>query len=393
MKRETRLGAQNLVLVFMSTRYRSGRDILAGIYGAAHMHCWNIQLFEDIPTPACLRELLLILQPIGCLVVTQKPRPNLAPRLFGKIPVVYLGDRRPNRLRVVQNTCAVARLAADELISGGAKSLVYVGPPPGLRWNDQRLKAFKQEVHARDLPFGSFVLASSGQRNLRHTQPDDFLARFAHPVGIFIASDNHAASAYHEIGPSRTSGTPDYLFVSVDNDEMICESLTPTLSSIALDFEGAGVQMVQLLHESMFGTVAADVTRTYAPIGVVHRASSRKASFSPPIRTALEYIRVNATKGIGVADIAQAMKMVRRTAERRFFAATDKTLAEALREAKIEHACTLLRDSTIPIGAIASFCGFSSEAHLKTLFKRHTGLTMRNWRAQEKSRRGIGTHT
>jgi len=47
----------------------------------------------------------------------------------------------------------------------------------------------------------------------------------------------------------------------------------------------------------------------------------------------------------------------------------------------IRRACTLLRNEAIPIDAIPYQCGYaSSPAYLKTLFKRQTGLTMREWR-------------
>ena len=46
---------------------------------------------------------------------------------------------------------------------------------------------------------------------------------------------------------------------------------------------------------------------------------------------------------------------------------------------------TLLKSGNIPIEEIPSFCGYGSVAFFKTIFRRQTGLTMREWR--KKARR------
>ncbi|MBR0056244.1 MAG: AraC family transcriptional regulator, partial [Kiritimatiellae bacterium] len=40
----------------------------------------------------------------------------------------------------------------------------------------------------------------------------------------------------------------------------------------------------------------------------------------------------------------------------------------------------LLVETQTPIGQIGELCGFGDEAHLKRLFRRRFGCTMRDWR-------------
>ena len=39
-----------------------------------------------------------------------------------------------------------------------------------------------------------------------------------------------------------------------------------------------------------------------------------------------------------------------------------------------------LKDSSAPINAVAAHCGFKSGAYLKNMFRRHTGMTMSEYR-------------
>ena len=43
---------------------------------------------------------------------------------------------------------------------------------------------------------------------------------------------------------------------------------------------------------------------------------------------------------------------------------------------------TLLKNNNIPIEEIPSFCGYDSAAFFKTIFRRETGMTMREWRGR-----------
>ena len=45
---------------------------------------------------------------------------------------------------------------------------------------------------------------------------------------------------------------------------------------------------------------------------------------------------------------------------------------------------TLLESSNLSIGEIISKCGFANESHLSVLFKKSTGLSMRDYRKQNR---------
>lgn len=361
-----------MILIFMSMRHKSSHDILTGVYRAAEEHDWRVQLFDSFPRPARLREILRDWRPRGCLVYTGDVRDILPPPLFGGLPVAYLSDRRPGRFTVNQDPTLTARLAADELVLCGARSFVYLAPERDVLWSRERCRAFHAEVKTRNAPF---LVFRSGRPGLEET-----LRRLPRPVGVLAAADAYAAKIVLAAERAKLSIPNDIALVGVDNDTLICENLRPTLTSVAHNFRKAGYLLTNLLADQLDNPSLPPVMRTYAPLRLVRRASTRPIHISPEIVRAAEYVRLHATDGIGVEDVAHALGYNRRSLERLFAAQGDGTIAALIRKEKLNRATELLQNPRQALGPIAQLCGFSSEAHLKTLFKRTFGLSMRAWR-------------
>ena len=92
-----------------------------------------------------------------------------------------------------------------------------------------------------------------------------------------------------------------------------------------------------------------------------------------------------AVRGISAEDTVKMIGCGRRTAEIRFRKAMGISIYEAILQARMHQVFALLRHPQQAIEPIANMCGWSSSAHLKRLFKQRTGLTMREWRAREKT--------
>ena len=70
----------------------------------------------------------------------------------------------------------------------------------------------------------------------------------------------------------------------------------------------------------------------------------------------------------------------RRQAEQLFKLHTGLSILQAIQKSRIDKAMLLLKDNKIPIEEIPSFCGYDSAAFFKTIFRRNTGRTMREYR-------------
>lgn len=361
-----------MLLIFMPMRLKSSRDVLAGVYRGANEHGWRVQLFDSFPDRRRLQEILRYWNPRGCLVHTGEDRDLLPPIAFGNIPTAYLSDRRPGRFSVNQDPSVTANLAIEEFLQCGVGSLAYFAPERDALWSRERCRTFKAAAASSKLPF---YHTRSGDPRLQ-----DFLIHLPKPAGMLVAADAYAAEIVNAAERAGVSIPSELSLIGVDNDTMICENLRPTLTSVAHNFEHAGYLLVKLIAEQLANPKKKPIMLTYAPLGLIRRASTHHERTSPAIAAASEYIRLHATEPIGVTDVAVALGLHRRALERLFSKQRGPSIAMLIREARLAKAAELLHNPQQAIGPIANLCGFASEAHLKTLFKKTYGMTMRKWR-------------
>lgn len=377
--RKKNLG-ENVVLVFQSMRFKSGRDMIAGVYRYARQRRWQIQCFDSLPSSRKLKDLLETWRPIGCLVAVSLLGGRPAPS-FGKTPVVFLGRMTGHILNVVHDSFATSELAADELARINPASWCYFGPADNPVWSRIRRRGYAKSVAGRGGTCQVFRW-----NGLNPNTPDfhkairDWLLRIRRPIAMFIAADYLAGMVIDAAKRLELRIPEDIALVSVDNDEQICENLSPSLSSVAPDFEGAGYAMGELLFRRIENPSLNAETYTYGPVRLVRRASSRPPIGSNRLVRALEFIRTHVGDPIGVSDVALHLGLQRRSVERLFKAETGKGVLAAIQSARLEQVKFLLRERRNSLTGMAARVGFSSEGHLKTLFKRKTGMTMSEWR-------------
>ena len=265
------------------------------------------------------------------------------------------------------------------------QSLAYVGWNEPTPWSKGRHRAFEECVRADGKPFSAFTESWTAADRLNfHTRLAKWLKLLPKPCGLFAANDDTAsqvADACHFCGLKIPQ---DVAIIGVDNLEIICENATTSLSSIAIDFYAAGLLCADYLAELLANPRLRPGIRAFGPGQIVRRQSTRRLLHSSPVvERALEKIRREACFGLTAADVIAEMKLPRRGAERRFRQATGSSILEEINRHRLERAFSLLRRPGYPIALIAQQCGWSNDVFLKRLFKRATGLTMREWRKRE----------
>ena len=91
-----------------------------------------------------------------------------------------------------------------------------------------------------------------------------------------------------------------------------------------------------------------------------------------------------AQRHVTVADVVQAAGCSRRYVEQHFRAQLHASVRDIILQTKLERVRTLLEESNFSIGEIAAQCGAANESHLAVLFKKATGLSMRDYRKQNR---------
>ena len=374
----------DVILFFQSTTRVSWRRKLSGVNEFARSQNWFVQVVERFATASDIRAALETWSPIGCLV-DRAMNLNKAPdAVFRGLPTVYLDQnpRKPSKEHpcLLHDSAATASLAARELLALKCRSYAYLGMEQNIHWDVDRLDRFRSDAKAS----GFAVI------ELHHGNLAKAIRELPKPCGILGANDYCAVEAYHAAESNGFAIPDDVAIAGIDNDEQLCEMVSPGITSAEPDFKGAGYHLAQMLAEEIERTRRGEVRKTpppverYGPIGVVRRGSTNAdAERHPAVRRAAEYIRRHACEDtIGLGDVVAEMRCSRRLATLLFKKDTGRTILGEIQERRLERICELLAHTTLPIAAVVAQCGYRSDAFVKKMFLKRMGMTMREYRNQ-----------
>ena len=372
-----------IILFFQSTWSKSWRDKLTGAFQYADQVGWHIQVVEAGTTTSSVREVLQKWNPIGCMVDRghQNSRPPL--RVFGKIPVVFL-DQYPKMARtctyLTHDSKASVTLAMDELSRIGLRRFAYIPWPQPCFWDTERREAFGE--YARKRKMEHFIFSPTDDLGRE-------LAELPKPCGVICANDMVAQKMMSEAMRAGIAIPDELAVIGIDNDELICEHANPPLSSVYPSFADAGYRLAEMLHERIRNPKAKHVHASYGPKTLVRRESSRwMPNMDDRTRDALDFIRKNfADPDLTVGQVVETMGCSRSMADLLFRKSSGGSILDEIQNMRLENAYRLLRNPHQKIDSIPTLCGYASEPFFKRLFKKKTGLTMREWRKQNATQR------
>jgi LacI family transcriptional regulator len=382
------------VALLIETASSYGRGLLKGIARYARLNGpWSFFLEpggqEETPPP--LRD-WGIHGVITLLRTKRQAREVLATR----IPFVDLDFTLPAVVPwgVCNDEAGVARTCAEHLFSRGLRHFGFVGwaavDDALSLWESQRQEVFVETV--KKAGFESSVYKwpkRAADRAWGREQKSliRWLKALPKPVGIMASNDQRAR---HVLEAARAAGiaVPDQLAViGVDNDEVLCELSTPSISSVALDAETIGYQGAAMLDRLMSGRRIPRRPEMVAPLGVVARRSTDVLAMADPaVVAAVRFIDANIGRPIRIADVLASAQLSRKTLEVRFRRALGRTPHEELQRRRLEKVKTLLQQTDWPLKQIARAAGFTYVEHLHLIFRRGVGMTPAKFRAMHGGR-------
>ena len=356
---------------------------ISGVFSQARRHGWRVVEVERERTSRPIADFVASLKPVGCIYECSGLGENPSDIPAG-IPTVLLDPAPPSRSKprfaVASDAAAIARMAAAELESIGCATFVFVGWRNRTGWSMERGEVFQDVLREKGLECAVLDAPWSEELEVQKTLAAEF-ARLGRRIGVFAANDDGAKQVMAAIEMAGMACPRDCAVVGVDDDELICETSYPTISSIAIDFSMAGRFAVDLLAEVIPHPRTKSNIRLFGPTALRRRQSTRLVNSNDwRIIKAVERIRTDACGGLKARDVIAATGLSRRLVERRFLQATGHTILDEIADVRFAQACQLLRDPTIPIGEIAALCDWESDSYLKRVFKARTGKTPRQWR-------------
>jgi two-component system response regulator YesN len=102
------------------------------------------------------------------------------------------------------------------------------------------------------------------------------------------------------------------------------------------------------------------------------------------VQKALAFIDTPAIRGISVDDVVKHINCSRRLADLRFHELQGQSILNAITARRLDEVKRLLTVTNEKIDTIAVLCGYTNPNYLKNLFKKHFGLSMRDFRQRVK---------
>lgn len=380
------------VILLLRLSYGSGRDILHGFSTAVRreklpwrLHVVNFEISriaEDvrkivetevhgIVAHGLTQNLRDAIDPFhGPIVLIGNPITE--PRLVGrKFPVAY----------VHADEASVARIGAAHLLSlGKMRCYGYVGHTPV----SERATTFHAALESRRAEIRDLYSMRPGWADSDETL-SRFLRDMPKPAAIMTESDNYALWVEERAVKSGIKVPKDMAVLGVDNDELLCESADPPLSSVAVDHERLGSLAVDAMRR-LLSSRKRDNSWPFelcAPARrVVERQSARPVAPAAALaERAAAFIRRNATNGISSSDVAAQLGVSRTLADMRFRQVHGESMLAMILRLRLDAVKKKLAETSLPIGQICASCGFRTDSRAKHLFKERFGVSMRQWRA------------
>ena len=274
---------------------------------------------------------------------------------------------------------AIGRMAAEHLLDRRIKHFGYYGAFDTT--SRERLEGFTSAIEARGFScdaWGGDVQTEEMWDHRHWPKLLRWVESLPKPVGIMTRDDSPGTDLAAACLSADIIVPDQVAIVSVNNDDIICESAWPPLSSVEVDFTRLGYlaarQLDTLLHG---GTVPANERRLLVqPTAVFARLSSDVQSVDDTaLSTAIAYIREHARSACSVGDVLRVVPVSRSWLERQFQEKLGRTPHDEIVRVRMEHARRLLVETGEPIRRVSERCGFGAVQNFNRSFTQHEGVS------------------
>lgn len=379
---------------YFNRKSKASREQVAGIFRYAGGHPdWEVHLFTRPDTTSEMRRMTKTFRPDGMITGHAAVIDAVNRNLKRKIPSVLIDfaerSSSANAL-VVCDDHAIGAEAATLFLKRGYKSFAFAGIRGAAGDSDAFNSLNRENGFCRTLRkagFGCAIYREELERNTWHythlSELKDWLQKLPKPCALMAHSDLLAQSILSTCRSLKVNVPEQIAVIGVDNEEAICESTSPKISSIEPDFSGGGYKAAEILdHMLRTGDQPRTTIRTlYGILKTEERMSTQNVSGSHlRAARALEMIRAEAKLGIRPVDIARRLGISTRMLEISMRNTLGRSVRDELIAVRIQTAKRLLAETAKPIATVAEACGFRTSSAFKAIFRKRVGCSPRGYR-------------
>ena len=305
-------------------------------------------------------------------------------RLFDrKLPGIFLnppsplggrGKAKPPRRTIFVNRDqeGVGQTAADYFLDRGYTSFAFVGSAKPATWSSRRLDGFKARITEAGGTLAVYDAPTAAEQAdfaKDAARMKKWLKSLPPQTAIFCARDRRAQQL---LGVCLDAGiaVPQTLAVlGSDDDALLCEATTPSLSSISLDGKQVGLLCARLLDDLMHRRKTKPFVDLVLPRVITRQSTDASAIQDSILAKALKDIRDNLEQPVSIDELAKKLGFSKRTLELKAKKILGCTFRDEVNRIRLNEAVRLLSNTDLSIQEIAIKCGFCCASHLGTRIK------------------------
>ena len=371
--------------LFLRLEITAGRQEFVGAFRYMNSHAadWRVSVLteEDAARRIASGEFdgVICAEDANALAIRDALADNVALATIDVSEGVFPGRCCKTAFVNVDNAC-IGRVAAAHLRKcGRARSALFLGDECDSQWSIARGDSFAEQMSLSNLET-TRVSATMPTADL-----GALLRALPRPIAAMAAADRCAVRLLEACRMAGLSLPSDVAAVGVDNDELYCRHVVPTLSSVECDFEREAYVAARELDALMASEDGPPERRIVVkPVRVVERQST--SFFSPAkllVERALAYIDEHAADGIGPEDVALALGVSRRLADLRFSQLQGESIGTAIRRIRLERLRRTIEETNMPPSRAALSCGYADPKYAMRLFRCRYGTTMTRLRSRK----------
>ena len=293
-----------------------------------------------------------------------------------RVPAVLFNcafrDQPPRTVYLRRDQENVGKTAAEYFLERGYRSFAFVGAATAQDWSDERREGFVRRLRRAKRPVAVYPQATpreAGDFGLEAPRLRKFLRGLPNGTAVFVAHDRRAQLV---LGLCLELGftVPERLAVlGVDDDRIICETMTPPLSSISLDGVNSGRLAARLLDELLEGARVEPVLKLDFPRVVTRQSSDTTAIDDTVMARTLAKITADLSRPVKLNALAASLGYSARTLELKARRVFGCTLKEKVNRIRLNEAVRMLSNTEFSVQEVAERCGFCGASHLGVRMK------------------------
>ena len=401
MGKKFKIGEAKKVIVSISLRRASSRDVLSGVFHHLEKSSiWNISLMQPEENPLTPEKLRTAEgNGVAGVFITEADSSELMRALAETpLPVAVIGfndsilkSRRGRTAFILNDNAGIGAMGAKYFLEiGKFNSFGFVLTNIGADWMAERAKAFRDMISAAipGVTIKTFPASAATGSDEDIAALADWIAALPKPAAVMVGADWRAMHVLAACERAKVHVPDSVALLGVENDEFSCAHASPPLSSVLPGHVEMGRRAAEELERLIDGKGAR--RRKVMPVPprtVVERESTRmRTPAALLVDRAKRFIQANALRGIDVSDVVEHLNVSRSLAEARYRAATGETIHTTIETMRMDRLKHLLVSTRRTVAALAAECGFHDANSLSHLFSKRFGISMRDYRAQARAR-------